>query len=132
MNDFLQSIYDKLLRLPKVIRGKDIYIKTDISCNHLTYGNTGAAWTFCPDFIDESAVIYSFGVGYDVSFDIELINNFDVKIHAFDPTPKSIKWVKKTKYAQTVYLARIRTGKFQRKNKISSTGKPGTYFSNNA
>jgi len=124
MNDFLQSIYDKLLRLPKVIRGKDIYIKTDISCNHLTYGNTGAAWTFCPDFIDESAVIYSFGVGYDVSFDIELINNFDVKIHAFDPTPKSIKWVKKQNMPKQFILHEYGLANFNGKTKFHPPENP--------
>jgi FkbM family methyltransferase len=40
------------------------------------------------------SVVYSFGVGEDVSFDLELIDRIGVTIHAFDPTPRSIAWVK--------------------------------------
>jgi FkbM family methyltransferase len=39
-------------------------------------------------------LVYSFGVGEDVSFDLELIRRFDVQLHAFDPTPRSIEWLK--------------------------------------
>jgi FkbM family methyltransferase len=49
-------------------------------------------------FVDESllhagAVVYSVGIGEDVSFDLSLIERFDVQIEAFDPTPKVKKWL---------------------------------------
>jgi FkbM family methyltransferase len=47
------------------------------------------------DNIHSHSVIYSFGVGEDISFDLELINQYEVIIHAFDPTPRSIEWVRK-------------------------------------
>jgi FkbM family methyltransferase len=34
------------------------------------------------------------GVGEDISFDLELIRRFGVTVHAFDPTPRSIAWVR--------------------------------------
>jgi FkbM family methyltransferase len=39
--------------------------------------------------------VYSFGVGEDVSFDLAVIEKFGAQVHAFDPTPKSVEWVKK-------------------------------------
>jgi len=45
--------------------------------------------------LDTTSVIYSIGIGKDVSFDMELINKFNCKVFAYDPTPKSVKWVEK-------------------------------------
>lgn len=40
-------------------------------------------------------VVYSFGVGEDISFDLKLIEKYNCEIYAFDPTPKSIDWIAK-------------------------------------
>jgi FkbM family methyltransferase len=89
----IKELFAKLLRIKKVITGFDRYIKKDITLNFSTYGNKYADWSFYPDLLNEKSVIYSFGVGDDISFDLALINLFDVQVFAFDPTPKSIDWV---------------------------------------
>jgi len=89
MNDLLR----KALRGRKVLIGKDFYQSRQVKCSHLTFGNRFADWTFCPDHLDERSVIYSFGVGEDISFDLELMEHFKLHIHAFDPSPRSIEWV---------------------------------------
>ena len=38
--------------------------------------------------------MYSCGVGEDISFDLSLIRRHGVRVFAFDPTPRSIEWVK--------------------------------------
>lgn len=41
-----------------------------------------------------NGIVFSFGIGEDISFDENLIKLFKkTKIYGFDPTPKSIKWV---------------------------------------
>lgn len=47
--------------------------------------------------LNSKSIIYSFGVGTDISFDLHLIEKFNAKVYAFDPTPKSINWVKSLK-----------------------------------
>jgi FkbM family methyltransferase len=47
---------------------------------------------------DEKVIVYSCGVGEDVSFDTEVMNDYDCIIFAFDPTPKSIEWVKEQNF----------------------------------
>ncbi len=59
----------------------------------MTYGNRYADWTFCPDKIYKDSIVYSFGVGEDISFDLQLIEKFHVHVHAFDPSPGSIQWL---------------------------------------
>lgn len=39
------------------------------------------------------AVVYSLGIGEDISFDLSLIERFGVGVDAFDPTPKVKKWL---------------------------------------
>ncbi len=38
-------------------------------------------------------VIYSAGIGFDISFDLALIQQFGCIVHAFDPTPKVQAWI---------------------------------------
>jgi FkbM family methyltransferase len=46
------------------------------------------------NYINKDSLVYSFGIGEDISFDMEIINRKGCTIHAFDPTPKSLKWIK--------------------------------------
>jgi len=48
----------------------------------------------CPEGIGKDSVVYSVGVGTDVTFDLALIARFGVTVHAFDPTPVSVAWVR--------------------------------------
>ena len=59
----------------------------------VSLGSEGARWSVCPDYLSASSVVYSFGVGEDISFDLELIRCFGVRVYAFDPTPRSITWL---------------------------------------
>lgn len=124
MFDFFRSIFEKFLRIPKVIRGKDKFIKIDFECENITLGNSGAAWTICPDFLNENSVVYSFGIGYDVSFDLEIINNFDLKIYAFDPTPKSIEWIKNQNLPKQFVLKEFGLANFDGKAKFHPNENP--------
>ena len=96
MNDLLT----RALRARKVLVGRDFYQFRQVKRTRITYGNRFADWTFCPDNIDEHAVIYSFGVGEDVSFDLKLIGHFKLQVHGFDPSPRSIEWVGKQRLGE--------------------------------
>lgn len=55
-------------------------------------------WTIVTRGLHPDAVIYSGGVGEDITFERELIRRFGVKIHIFDPAPVA---------ARTIALANI-------------------------
>ena len=78
----------------RTILGKEIFLAAQVKCATLTFGNPGAAWSFCPEGLYGGSVVYSFGVGEEISFDRELIDRFRMTVHAFDPTPRSIAWVR--------------------------------------
>jgi len=43
--------------------------------------------------LSADSIVYSFGIGRDVSFDLSLIDTFGMTVHGFDPTPRSRQWV---------------------------------------
>jgi len=65
-----------------------------IECEKEYYGTDYGGWYVCPKLIGVNSIIYSFGVGEDLSFDFALSERFGAHIFAFDPTPRSIAWVK--------------------------------------
>jgi FkbM family methyltransferase len=60
---------------------------------HTVYGSDYGGWPVLEGSIDSRSVVYSFGVGEDVSFDLAVIDRFGASVHAFDPTPKSKAWI---------------------------------------
>jgi hypothetical protein len=64
-----------------------------VNCAESWVGNERARWCICPGALSVSSVVYFFGVGEDVSFELEMIRQFGVRVHAFDPTPRSIDLV---------------------------------------
>jgi len=83
-----------LKRRWRTVRGQEIFLAAQVQCATLTFGNPGAAWSFCPARLSGGSVVYSFGVGEEISFDRELIDRFRMTVHAFDPTPRSVAWVR--------------------------------------
>jgi FkbM family methyltransferase len=53
------------------------------------------AWTFCPDGLNANSVIYSGGVGPDISFEHDLVRQFGCNIVLFDPSPPGLETMSK-------------------------------------
>jgi len=88
------KIVKKIKILIKVILGKDILIKPEVNLNFQRYGSEYGCWDIAKDYVNEDSIIYSFGIGEDISFDLAIIKDYNVIVYGFDPTPKSIDWVK--------------------------------------
>jgi FkbM family methyltransferase len=73
--------------------GNDIHPRPSAPCNKAALGSGDGRWVICPDRLDSNSVVYSFGVGTDISFDLALIRRFGCAIHAFDPTPLALQWL---------------------------------------
>ncbi len=74
------------------------------ACPWLELGVARGAWRLCPEGLNAESVVYSFGVGTDISFDLALIGRFGATVHAFDPTPVAKRWLESQSLpAQFVY-----------------------------
>lgn len=88
----------KLHYFSRVLAGLDPYFKTQYRYPIKSFGSAQAKWTVCPTNLNKKSIVYSFGIGDDVSFELGLIKDFGLKIHAFDPTPRSLNWVKSQRF----------------------------------
>jgi FkbM family methyltransferase len=59
----------------------------------LTSGDRSGVWTVWPDLLGRHSVVYSFGVGDNLAWDLAMTARFGMTLHAFDPTPASAAWV---------------------------------------
>ena len=68
-----------------------------VSCKTSALYGGDHGWVVDESLLNRESVIYSVGVGSNIDFDVELINSLGATVHAFDPTPRSIEWVKSQK-----------------------------------
>ena len=82
-----------LRRLGRALVGQDWYPRREIRRRTRHLGTRYGGRHVAHEAIASDWVVYSFGIGKDVSFDLALIGQFGVTVHAFDPTPESLSWV---------------------------------------
>lgn len=56
-------------------------------------GTVYGAWTVPVGLLNPDSVVYSFGLGEDISFDLAVIERFGCTVHGFDPTPVAGAWL---------------------------------------
>jgi FkbM family methyltransferase len=82
-----------LKRAGRLLTGNDVLYSYDAHPRKSAFGSDYGGWTITPEGLDASSTIYSFGLGNDVSFDLELIQRFGCKVHGFDPSPPVAQWI---------------------------------------
>jgi FkbM family methyltransferase len=95
----MESIVQRLKRVVKVSVGKELLVRPAIMCAKERFGSDFGGWDVVTTGIGNHSNVYSFGVGEDASFDMALIEKYNLTLHAFDPTPKSIEWVKRQEFS---------------------------------
>ena len=83
----LKSIVRKAIR--PVLHKPDVALKFDI------LGSDYGAWPLLRDLTPNGALIFAFGVGEDITFDLAAIERYAASVHAFDPTPRCLKWIER-------------------------------------
>jgi FkbM family methyltransferase len=72
-------------KIKKLLRKKWDNIFCDNNVKKLTLGIAGEKWTIVDNGVAE--IVYSGGVGRDISFELDLVRNFNSKVYLFDPSP---------------------------------------------
>lgn len=83
------SVIQKMKLFKDILIGKEIYFPIQVKAKSIWLGSTYGGFNVVPSNINSDSIVYSFGVGTDVSFDEDVIKTFGCKVYAFDPTPKS-------------------------------------------
>jgi FkbM family methyltransferase len=71
---------------------------TSRNYNLVTLGDVayGLQWTICPDGLNSESIIYSGGVGEDISFEHQLIKRFGCEVYLLDPSPTGVETMKRS------------------------------------
>jgi FkbM family methyltransferase len=80
------------------------HLKPAVEVRCKWYGTSYGGFYIIPGLLNKSSVIYSFGTGRDISFDMACIRRHGSEVHAFDPTPKSIEWIKSRKLPEIFHF----------------------------
>lgn len=57
--------------------------------------------------INKESIVYSAGIGDDISFDKAIIEQTGCTVHAFDPTTRSVNWIQKQPKLSNFYFYNI-------------------------
>lgn len=67
--------------------------RPDVKLPWVMLGSDYGGWPMVPSLTPDNPLVFSFGVGRDITFDLAVIERFGARVHAFDPTPKSLEWI---------------------------------------
>ena len=67
-------------------------IELELPCVRL--GTDYGGYAVLKDGVNADSIVYSFGLGEDISFDLALMERTGCQVFGFDPTPRSIAWVR--------------------------------------
>ena len=56
-------------------------------------GEGYGVWPCILELLNSNSVVYSVGVGFDIKFDLALMERAGVTVFAFDPTPRVVEWI---------------------------------------
>jgi FkbM family methyltransferase len=73
---------------------KVAHLNKTVDCPTAWYGNSYGGFFINPALVNSNSTIYSIGIGKDITFDLKCIEKHNAQIFGFDPTPKSINWLK--------------------------------------
>jgi FkbM family methyltransferase len=75
--------------------GRDLRFAVQTPVPVECHGSESCAWWVDPRGLGADSIVYSLGIGTEITFDLSLIAAYGVTVHAFDPTPGAIEYVQK-------------------------------------
>lgn len=72
-----------------------LYPKVSITkkIEKIRFGNSYGGFEVNEGGLNKGSIVYSFGIGKDISFDKDIIDRFNCLLFAYDPTPEVADWI---------------------------------------
>jgi FkbM family methyltransferase len=86
-----RALYRKVRQ--RVAQDKLNRLRDPLSLFHQKIGTGYGGWFVPTSLLSSRSLCYGVGAGEDISFEIELINQYGCEVHCFDPTPRAQRHV---------------------------------------
>lgn len=73
--------------------GAELDLAPDVRVARRYLGRGDGEWCVHPGTLRPGSVAFCFGVGRDISFDLDLVRRLRMRVFAFDPTPIAQAWI---------------------------------------
>src|SRR5262245_30032512 len=91
--DWMELLTPSFEGLRRRLRGEPRY-EQQIALPKLRLGGDERGFAIVPELLMRTSIVYSFGVGADATFDLELIGRFGCTVHLFEPRPRHLAWAR--------------------------------------
>jgi FkbM family methyltransferase len=98
------NLFNKAKLAAKKAIGRAPSINVQIKVPHTVYGSTYGGWPVINESLNADGIVYSFGLGEDISFDIDIIKKFNCQVYGFDPTPRVHEWLSKQSLPSQLHI----------------------------
>ena len=90
----MKGLKRSLKRLLLSMSDRTSHLKVGTQCADKKWvGSDYGGFYVCPKGLKKGSIVYSFGIGEDISFDLQMINQYGSQVFGFDPTPRSKSFV---------------------------------------
>ncbi|MBW8687344.1 FkbM family methyltransferase [Chitinophaga rhizophila] len=89
IKDYLRSLKREL----HMRSGKSPRTRVQLRLHRERHGSDYGGWVIKAGSVNHDSIIYSVGIGNDITFDLSVIDKYGVKVHAYDPTPEVRDWL---------------------------------------
>lgn len=112
-------------RALEALLGRDLFFFPDIRLPKTRIG-TAHGWTLTERVSKplNNLILYSVGLGCDISFDLGIIDKYGCQVYGFDPTPISLAWLEKQTLPKQFHLFKIGMSSFDGKQSFMFPDNP--------
>ena len=68
-------------------------IGKDVGIPRVRLGQDQGEWAIANRLVSSESIVYSVGIGEDISFDLELMQRYGCQVYGWDPTPLAINFI---------------------------------------
>lgn len=94
------KLYTEVMRILRLCRrakniciGRDLLFFRDVKIPRVWHGDMDCGWCVAKSPHKEGCIVYSFGLGDNITFEVSLASESGTAVHGFDPTPRSLGFV---------------------------------------
>jgi FkbM family methyltransferase len=80
-------------RVARATTGRDHLLRCDIHIPKVRLGTDDGDWVVAEQHLGQDSIVYSVGLGNNISFDLALIERYACQVFGFDPTPYALRYL---------------------------------------